>query len=72
MSDLMGRRLLSAAAPDVPPSLAEFANDAQLNEADIAMLASIQFRGEQPRTPARWRYIYESIRNSKQMDSQKP
>jgi transcriptional regulator with XRE-family HTH domain len=71
MSDLMGRRLLPAAAPsNVPESLAEFAAEAQLNEADISMLASIQFRGEQPRNPARWRFIYDSIRNSTQMDDQ--
>jgi transcriptional regulator with XRE-family HTH domain len=68
MSDLMGRKLLSAASPEVPDSLARFAAEAHLNEADIAMLASIRFRGEQPRSPERWRYIYDSIRNSAQMD----
>lgn len=69
MSDLMGRRLLPAASPNVPASLADFAAQEGLNEADITMLASIQFRGEQPRTPERWRYIYQSIRNSIQMDN---
>jgi len=72
MSDLMGRRLLAAAAPEVPESLAEFAEQAGLNEADIAMLASIQFRGERPRTPERWSFIYHSIRNSIQMDRPSP
>jgi transcriptional regulator with XRE-family HTH domain len=69
MSDLMGRQLLPAASPDVPTSLADFAAEEGLNQADISMLASIQFRGEQPRTPERWRYIYQSIRNSIQMDN---
>ena len=69
MSDLMGRQLLAAASPSVPTSLAEFAAEEGLNQADIWMLASIQFRGEQPRTPERWRYIYQSIRNSIQMDN---
>jgi transcriptional regulator with XRE-family HTH domain len=70
MSDLMGRKLLPGAVPSaVPESLREFASEADLSEADLAMLASIQFRGEQPRSAARWRYIYESIRNSAQMDS---
>lgn len=68
MSDLMGRKLLSAAAPEVPDSLREFAHAANLNEADVSMLATIRFRGEQPRTADRWRYIYDSIRNSTQMD----
>jgi hypothetical protein len=68
MSDLMGRKLLSAASPNVPPSLAQLAEEEHLNEADVSMLASIQFRGEQPRTVARWRFIYDSIRNSTRMD----
>ncbi|WP_183407827.1 helix-turn-helix domain-containing protein [Nocardioides marmoriginsengisoli] len=69
MSDLMGRQLLPAASPEVPASLADFAEQEGLNQADISMLASIQFRGEQPRTSERWRYIYQSIRNSIQMDN---
>ena len=69
MSDLMGRKLLPAAAPEVPDSLAEFARQARLSEADTKMLASIRFRGEHPRTVDRWRYIYDSIRNSEQMDT---
>lgn len=68
MSDLMGRKLLAAAAPAVPPSLAEYAEEDNLTEADVAMLASIQFRGEQPKTAARWRYIFQSIRGSTQLD----
>lgn len=72
MSDLMGKKLLPAAAPEVPPSLEQFAEQADLNEADIFMLATIKFRGEQPRTVDRWRFIYDSIRNSKQMDGQGP
>jgi hypothetical protein len=69
MSDLLGRQLLPAASPNVPAPLADFAAQEGLNQADISMLASIQFRGEQPRTPERWRYIYQSIRNSIQMDN---
>lgn len=68
MSDLMGRRLLTSPSESVPESLVEFAKQDGLNQADVAMLASIQFRGEQPRTASRWRYIYQSIRNSQQMD----
>ena len=72
MSDLMGRKLLAAAAPTVPPSLEEFAEEDNLTQADISMLASIQFRGEQPRTAARWRYIYQSIRGSSRLDETTP
>ncbi len=33
------------------------------------MLASIQFRGDQPQTVKRWEFIYEAIRSSKRMDA---
>ena len=69
MSDLMGPTLLPAAPPDVPDSLREFAEEAGLPQADLHMLASIQFRGEQPRTKERWRYIYTAIATSRTIDS---
>lgn len=69
MSDLMGRKLLPAAAPQVPDSLHEFADEEGLPEADLYMLASIQFRGEQPRTKERWRYIYTAITTSRAIDT---
>ncbi len=69
MSDLMGRKLLPAAAPHVPDSLREFADNEGIPEADLRMLASIQFRGEQPRTKERWRYIYTAITTSRSIDS---
>ena len=53
MSDLMGRKLPPAATPQVPYSLHEFADEEELPEADLYMLASIQFRGEQPRIKER-------------------
>jgi transcriptional regulator with XRE-family HTH domain len=68
MADLMGRELTVAPAEDVPDSLREFADEAGLPEADIQMLASIQFRGEQPRTKERWRYIYTAISTSAAID----
>ena len=72
MSDLMGRKLLPAAAPQVPDSLREFADEERIPEADLSMLASIQFRGEQPRTKERWRYIYTAITTSRAIDAAKP
>jgi transcriptional regulator with XRE-family HTH domain len=69
MSDLLGRRLLIAPPENIPKSLRLFAEDAGLPEADVVMLASIKFRGDRPKTPDRWRYIYEAIRNSRTMDT---
>jgi transcriptional regulator with XRE-family HTH domain len=72
MSDLMGRKVLPAAAIEVPDSLRKFAKEEDLPEADVRMLASIQFRGEQPRTKERWRYIYTAIRTSTAIDQPPP
>lgn len=69
MSDLLGRPIITTASSERPESLMEFASQRGLPEADIAMLAGIRFRGEQPKTPERWGFIYEAIRNSAGMDS---
>jgi transcriptional regulator with XRE-family HTH domain len=68
MSDLLGRRLLSAAGTEVPPSLREFADEEDLPEADVRMLSAIRFRGDPPKTVERWRYIYTAIRTSESID----
>ena len=72
MADLMGREVLTAPAAEIPDSLREFAEEQGLPEADVRMLASIQFRGEQPRTKERWRYIYTAITTSRAIDAAKP
>ena len=68
MSDLMGRKLLTEGPADIPDSLREFAEEAGLPQRDIAMLASIEFRGERPKTRERWSYIYNAIRTSADLD----
>jgi transcriptional regulator with XRE-family HTH domain len=68
MSDLLGRRLLIETPTQLPPSLVEFAGQHGLPEADVRMLASINFRGDQPQTPQRWAHIYSAIRQTEWMD----
>jgi transcriptional regulator with XRE-family HTH domain len=68
MSDLLGRPLLINSTTGIPPELRQFADDANLPETDVEMLAGIQFRGDQPRTKERWQYIYNAIRHSAGMD----
>jgi transcriptional regulator with XRE-family HTH domain len=68
MSDLLGRPVLIEQRAERSAELLEFARQDRLPEADIDMLASIQFRGERPRTAARWRFIYEAIKNSEGID----
>jgi transcriptional regulator with XRE-family HTH domain len=56
---------------DVPPSLRAFADEAKLTSTEIRTLASIRWRrGDEPRTPERWRYIFHSLQLSRSMDGE--
>lgn len=68
LADLMGRRMDEDKHP-VPAGLRELAEQKGLSESDIVMLASIQFRGEQPITKERWEFIYNAIRTSDDLDT---
>jgi transcriptional regulator with XRE-family HTH domain len=68
MSDLLGRKLVNDLGADPPPSLLEFAEEQGLPEADVQMLAHVNFRGERPRTKERWAHIYSAIRATEWMD----
>jgi transcriptional regulator with XRE-family HTH domain len=68
MSDLLGRPIITEPRNERPASLLEFAEKNDLPDADVEMLAAIEFRGEQPRTPERWAFIYQAIKNSVAMD----
>lgn len=63
VADLLGKRT-ERQVPNIPPSLQEFADEAQLPETDIKMLAQIEYRGRQPSTKADWQFLYESIRRT--------
>src|SRR4029450_9689060 len=65
MSDLLGRPLIIAPTPKKPPaSLLESAKNHRLPASDVEMLASINFRGKRPKSPERWEFIYQAIKNS--------
>lgn len=68
LADVLGRTLRSTESANIPPSLLEFADQHQLPESDVQMLAGIQFRGEQPQTTQRWAFIYNAISTSGQLD----
>jgi transcriptional regulator with XRE-family HTH domain len=56
---------------EVPSSLRAFADEAKLTSAEVRTLASIRWRrGEEPRTPERWRFIFHSLRLSRSMDAE--
>lgn len=68
MSDLLGEKLIISPPTDVTESLRTFAEEEGLPESDIQMLASIQFRGDRPKSARRWRHIYEAIQMSRGLD----
>ncbi|MEM9220220.1 MAG: helix-turn-helix transcriptional regulator [Cyanobacteria bacterium P01_F01_bin.150] len=47
---------------DIPASLKEFAQTANLPPDDVAMLAKLQYRGQQPTTPEKWELLYNVIK----------
>lgn len=46
---------------DIPPSLAEFAEEEGIPQEDQRMLARIQYRGNKPRDAQQWRVLYSVI-----------
>lgn len=49
---------------DIPEPLRELIEKEELPEEDARMLASINFRGDQPKTKDDWKFLYESIKRS--------
>jgi len=72
MSELLGRPLiLQPPGERRPAGLEEFGRKHRLSQSDLNMLASIKFRGDPPRTAARWEFIYNAIKNSQSMDDRR-
>jgi transcriptional regulator with XRE-family HTH domain len=70
MSDLLGRKLMIERDATADPALEKFAEEDGLSQADVEMLASIQWRGDKPTSVDRWRYIYRSIVMSRSLDTE--
>jgi transcriptional regulator with XRE-family HTH domain len=71
VADLVGGTVVRFELEDaeIPPSLRAYADEAHLTSDEMRTLVSIRWRrGEEPRTPDRWRYIHNSLRLSRSMD----
>lgn len=68
MSDLLGEKLILERDTTIDATLQEFADQEGLSQADVTMLASIQWRGDKPKSVQRWRYIYQAIVTSRSLD----
>ena len=64
MSDLLGHELLVDAPREIPDSLREFADGERLTEADVQMLAAVNFRGQQPRDSESWALVWQAIKHA--------
>lgn len=66
MSELLGQQLLmeERGSTKAPKSLLKFADEEGLTERDISMLASVNFRGEQPKDRQGWALVWQAIRAS--------
>lgn len=69
MADLLGQEITKEAAKrldmdELPSGLQRLALEEDLPDADIEMLARIEYRGKKPDTLEDWRYIYESIKRT--------
>src|SRR5688572_18160369 len=63
VADLLGKptQLGASERPHVSDSLRLFAEEAELTDDDVQMLAGIRFRNEQPKAKEDWRFLWESI-----------
>jgi transcriptional regulator with XRE-family HTH domain len=64
---LLGKRR-NPAQPDegvqIPASLAEYAEEAELSEEETHRLACIKYRNRQPKTARDWAFIHEAIKRA--------
>jgi transcriptional regulator with XRE-family HTH domain len=64
IADLLGEESVEPDTAEISESLREFAHQENLTEADVTMLARIQYRGKRPNNVDDWRYIFESIKRT--------
>lgn len=70
IADLLDQAPAGPEHGTVDDSLAEFAKERNLPDADVQMLASIRFRNQPPKTARRWALIYDTIRTSSAIDEE--
>lgn len=63
VADLLGQESIQENEM-IPLELQELAEQEGLTATDVAALAAVRWRGQQPRTLGDWRFLYEAIRRS--------
>lgn len=66
LSDVLGLKTEPPTSPlesdDLPPTLVEFAQKANLPPDDVLMLARLKYRGQQPTSAEKWELLYNVIK----------
>ncbi len=62
LTAVLGLKQADPETNHLPPSLAEFAQAADLPPDDVLMLARLNYRGQQPTTPEKWELLYNVIK----------
>jgi transcriptional regulator with XRE-family HTH domain len=52
----------------VPPGLAAIADERQIPQAELVVLAGLRVQGRQPQSRERWRFIYDALVASEGLD----
>lgn len=59
-----------AVIDSAPPGLRALAGERHLPSTEVRMLAGLRIRGQQPISKERWRFIYDALLASEQMDGE--
>jgi transcriptional regulator with XRE-family HTH domain len=57
---------------DTPSGLVALAQERRIPPTEVRILASLRIRGQQPQSKDRWRFIYDALIASEQMDAKMP
>jgi transcriptional regulator with XRE-family HTH domain len=74
LEDVLGPLRAPRGTPDpaVPSPLARVAEERNIPASEVRMLAGLRVRGRQPMSEQRWRFIYDAIVASEQLDLDEP
>jgi XRE family transcriptional regulator, master regulator for biofilm formation len=68
MGVLMGKEVPISKSADIPRGLRMFAENNNLTQEEVEMLAGIKYRGKQPQTEKDWGFVYNTIKLATQED----
>lgn len=69
LEEVLGPLMPTSSAPaDIPPGLAQIAQDRAIPASELRVLANLRIRGQQPKSADRWRFIYDALLASESIE----